>query len=199
MPLYDCHTMKYEVEQKFRVNSLDEPRTRLAELGAVFAPAVTQIDLYLAHPSRDFAQTDEALRIRRTGDQNRVTYKGPRIDKTTKTRKELELPLLQGDAGLDGFRELFVSLGFQPAGEVHKVREEARLTRGEHNVVVALDSVTGAGAFVEIEIEAEEAGIAAAQQTLAELAAELSLLQHERRSYLELILGDSFAPDSDAS
>jgi len=181
--------MKYEVEQKFRVSSLTDCRHQLQQLGAVFSEPVTQIDLYLAHPARDFATTDEALRIRRTGDENRVTYKGPRIDTTTKTRKELELPLLAGDAGLNGFRELFVSLGFKPAGEVHKVRVEARLTSGAHQVVAALDTVTGAGEFVELEIEADEAGVAAAQKTLAALAAELPLTQHERRSYLELLLG----------
>ena len=44
-------------------------------------------------PCRDFAQTDEALRIRTVGDTSFVTYKGPKLDATTKTRRELELPL----------------------------------------------------------------------------------------------------------
>jgi len=180
--------VKYEVEQKFRAASLTDCRHKIEQMGAVFNAPVTQTDLYLAHPSRNFGDTDEALRIRRTGDENRVTYKGPRIETTIKTRRELELPLLAGEAGAAGFRELFVSLGFTPVAEVHKVREEATLTFESQRVVAALDSVTGVGSFVELEIVASKDHIAAAQQVVASLAIRLALTEHESRSYLELLL-----------
>jgi len=63
--------MQYEVEQKFR---LDEPAesiaARLLEFGATAIGEVRQADHYFNHPVRDFATTDEALRIRSVGDQN---------------------------------------------------------------------------------------------------------------------------------
>ena len=69
----------------------------MIELGATIEPPVVQVDQYFAHPARDFAQTDEALRLRRVGKQNFITYKGSKIDATTKTRREIELPLAPGE------------------------------------------------------------------------------------------------------
>ena len=91
--------MHIEVEQKFRATHSAELLARLERMGAVFAEPVVQVDLYFAHPARDFAQTDEALRIRRVGERNFVTYKGPKLDAMTKTRRELELPLADGALG----------------------------------------------------------------------------------------------------
>ena len=85
-------------------------------------PAIGQSDRYFAHPSRDFARTDEALRIRTVGASSFVTYKGPKIDVTTKTRRELELPLDPGDADGSQFAELLTALGFTPVAVVRKQR-----------------------------------------------------------------------------
>jgi len=79
--------MKYEVEKKFPVADLAEIVPKLDQLRATFSDPVLQIDRYFAHPVRDFSSTDEALRIRSVADENRITYKGPKIDATTKTRK----------------------------------------------------------------------------------------------------------------
>src|SRR4051794_18008373 len=102
--------MRYEVEQKHRV--LDETKLfeRLAERGVEIGPPVKQADRYFAHPCRDFSQTDEALRIRTAGDKSYVTFKGPKLDKTTKTRHELELPLDASDAGGLQFTTLLEAL-----------------------------------------------------------------------------------------
>jgi len=78
--------MQFEVEQKFPVADLADVENRLAALGATFVDEVVQVDRYFAHPSRDFAKTDEAIRIRQVGDANFITYNGPKIDTTTKTR-----------------------------------------------------------------------------------------------------------------
>ncbi len=58
----------------------------------------------------------------------------------------------------------------------------------DRSVEVALDDVERVGQFVELELSADEAGVAAARDCLAALAAELGLSAHERRSYLELLL-----------
>src|SRR5690349_15355832 len=105
--------MKWEVEQKFRVGDARQIEAKLAELKAVFKDRQQQIDRYFNHPGRDFARTDEALRLRQIGVENFITYKGPKIDQATKTRRELELPLPSGSQIPTQFTELLTALGFR--------------------------------------------------------------------------------------
>ena len=56
------------------------------------------------------------------------------------------------------------------------------------SVEIALDSVTGLGSFVELEISTDEHEIEPAKAAIASLAAELKLDRNERLSYLELLL-----------
>lgn len=180
--------MSYEVEQKHVTEDLAAKRRALEELDARFSEPVVQVDRYFAHPARDFARTDEALRVRSVGPRNFVTYKGPKVDETTKTRREIELPLAEGDQGRDGFSELLVALGFEPVAEVRKKRTTAELVWRDLSVEAALDEVEGLGAFVELEIEAEEDALNQARDAIASLAERLKLGPGERRSYLELLL-----------
>src|SRR4051794_9508799 len=113
--------MHWEVEQKFRVSEVQAIRSALAELGVQWHEPIQQVDHYFNHPARDFGRTDEALRIRRVGEQNFITYKGPKIDAATKTRRELELPFSGGADAADRFSELLLALGFIAAGTVSKV------------------------------------------------------------------------------
>src|SRR6185295_14932137 len=106
--------MSFEVEQKFPVTDLPALEARLAGVGAREEKVLSQVDQYFAHPARDFARTDEALRIRRVDAENLVTYKGPKLDAATKTRREIELPLAPGDQGAKSFAELLQALGFRP-------------------------------------------------------------------------------------
>src|SRR6201995_5245701 len=114
--------MKFEVEQKHLVPDMRVLEERLAERGVEIGHAIEQVDRYFAHPSRDFSQTDEALRIRTVGDNSFVTFKGPKLDTTTKTRHEIELPLDAGDRDGAKFGELLSALGFKPVAVVKKQR-----------------------------------------------------------------------------
>ena len=105
--------MAIEVEQKFRVDDLAALQRRLAELGARPGETQIQVDCYYAHPTRDFAATDEALRLRRIGPSNYITYKGPKLDETTKTRREIEIPLPAGGAAAAQAAELLEVLSFR--------------------------------------------------------------------------------------
>jgi len=180
--------VSFEVELKHRVDDEAALVARLAECGAVLSPPITQSDQYFAHPSRDFAQTDEALRIRVVGDQAFVTYKGPKLDTATKTRRELELPLDPSDAGGRKFAELLAALGFTPVAVVTKQRRAFELLQVGRPVAGTLDTVESLGTFVELELLADEAGLAAAQAAITALAGELELGPSERRSYLEMLL-----------
>lgn len=180
--------MTFEVEQKFRLEDRAALTAKLASLQVQLSEPQLQVDTYFRHPARDFAQTDEALRIRQVGEVNCITYKGPKIDKTTKTRREIELPLASGARAAEQFAELLQALSFQPVTAVRKQRRYGELERGGQRVEIALDEVDRVGTFAELELTSDEAGLEKARECLASLAAELGLRQLERRSYLELLL-----------
>jgi adenylate cyclase class 2 len=180
--------MHLEVEQKYRIDSHDAIRCHLARLGARAGAPVIQIDTYYGHPQRDFATTDEALRIRRVGQSNWLTYKGPKLDQATKTRQEIDLVIAGGEHGAADGTELLLALGFSRVAEVRKRRQSFQLMRGAWTVEVLLDEIRDLGQFVELEILADESEREAACQQLAQVADELGLSQVERASYLELLL-----------
>jgi adenylate cyclase class 2 len=180
--------MHYEVEQKFVLPDPADMQARLSTLGAQAAGQCEQVDCYYSHPARDFSVTDEALRIRRVDGQALITYKGPKIDRETKTRQEIELALPAGATTADNFGRLLSALGFAPVAEVRKHRRTFHLAWQGHEVEAALDEVAGLGHFVELEISASEETVDSARGALASLAARLELAASERRSYLELLL-----------
>ncbi len=180
--------MRYEVEQKFPVPDMAVVEKRLAELGVAVARWQLEVDLYFAHPAKDFARTDEALRIRRIGEANYVTYKGPKIDRTTKTREEIELSLPGGPQGCADGRRLLEALGFRPVAEVRKRRRKAKIACQGRTVEASLDEVDSLGTFVELELIASADDVESAKETILQLASSLGLAGSERRSYLELLL-----------
>ncbi len=180
--------MTYEVELKFRVENYDVVEEHLKELGGQFHEPIDQTDCYFAHPSRDFASTDEALRIRSVGSRNFITYKGPKIDPTTKTRREIELPLADGKESVVQYGELLTALGFSRVAEVRKRRHPIQLIWENRQVEVALDAVEQVGNFVELEVAAEENELDAAKDCVISLASRLGLSENVRTSYLELLL-----------
>ncbi|MFC5366835.1 class IV adenylate cyclase [Salinirubrum litoreum] len=187
----------YEVELKVRADHA-AVRERLAELGATHVERVEQADTYYDAPHRDFAETDEALRVRRetvvsaddaeTGSEDateaRVTYKGPLVDDTSKTRREFETGVGDGET----MDSVLGGLGFEPAAVVEKTRDRYRLD----DYVVTLDSVAGVGEFVEVEREVPEAEVAAAREGAFELLERLGLDPEEtiRTSYLGMVLAE---------
>lgn len=180
--------MQYEVEQKHRVTDMRALLERLAERGVEIGPAVEQADRYFAHPCRDFARTDEALRIRTVDSESFVTFKGPKIDTTTKTRHELELPLEASDTGGEKFAELLQALGFKPALVVRKHRRKFHIASGGREVEGVIDEVDGIGTFVELELISDDAKLEGTKRVISSLASELQLGPTERRSYLEMLL-----------
>lgn len=180
--------MKYEVEQKHPVAGFEAVEAKLAAMGAKIGPVAEELDLYFAHPVRDFVESDEALRIRRKGIKTLITYKGPKIDQTTKTRQEIELPLGEQAGTPERWRELLEVLGFEAVAEVRKQRRKADIAWRGDAVTLTLDDVDRVGTFVELEIVSDEEGVEQAKKHLATLAGELGLSGSERRSYLELLL-----------
>ena len=189
----------YEVELKFPVPDTLVLEQRLTALAARWHEPVDQSDRYFNHPGRDFAVTDEALRLRQDGDRVVITWKGPRIDTATKTRREIELPLslevLQPgvvgqpvEVAIARWTELLEALGFRSVATVAKRRRHAGVRWQGREVDVALDSVAGVGEYLELELQASEAEVPQSRACLESLAQELGCGNPERRSYLELLL-----------
>jgi adenylate cyclase class 2 len=180
--------MLFEVELKFPVPNLAAFSKQLADLNVPISTLQAETDLYFAHPSRDFVQTDEALRLRRKGDANYITYKGPKIDATTKTRREIELPLGPGNDSFQSWKALLEAVGFRPVAEVHKSRRKAAIPWQGRTVEASLDEVEGVGTFVEFELVVDEPEVEAARSCIISLAQSLGLTKGQRRSYLEMLL-----------
>ena len=178
----------YEVEVKVAAD-LAAVADRLDELGATQTGDVVQVDTYYDAPHREFAETDEALRVRRetrAGEtEARLTYKGPLVEAESKTREEFETAVDDGETA----DAIFENLGFTPAATVEKDRRFYRYD----GYTVTLDAVEGVGEFVEVETETDEDGVERAREGAYEVLRDLGLDpdQQIRTSYLGLLLEDS--------
>ena len=179
--------MDFEVEKKFWLPDVNQSLERLKQLGVEVAAGKDQVDKYYNHPARDFVKTDEVLRMRVVGDKNYITYKGARIDSTTKMRRELELPLLDGQY-LHDFEQLLTVLGFQPMMTIHKFRRKGELRWHDYDVEISLDEIDQLGSFMELETTSDLKHLELAKSALESLAEALQLDRQEHRSYLELML-----------
>lgn len=165
-----------EVEVKVPCRDLDDLERRLIVRGARFIDEVDQEDVYLAHPCRDFGDSDEALRIRRSGRECRLTYKGPKLDDETKTRTELETCV---DPNV---RRILEMVGFEEVMTVHKTRRLLMLD----DIEFSLDRVEGLGDYVELEYKGGH--LEEGRKMIFETMEMMGLSGSERRSYLELLL-----------
>jgi adenylate cyclase class 2 len=166
-----------EIEVKAALKDRRQVEARLRRLGAKAEGERRQVDLYFAHPCRDFGATDEALRLRLDGDRQLMTYKGPKLDTRSKTREEIEQPI--------DFERMALTLrrlGFRDFLRVEKVRTDYSW----EGIVISLDRVDGLGDFVELEVEDDdrERGL----ERILDLKTRLDVQGNETRSYLELIM-----------
>jgi adenylate cyclase class 2 len=180
--------MNYEVEMKFHCPDSAGVVERLRALGARELGEARQSDAYFNHPSRDFARTDEALRLRDDGGALLITYKGPKLDAETKTRREIEIPFGRGREDMQEMTEILLSLGFHLVAHIRKARRRFELSRGTIAFEASIDRVEGVGEFVELETASGALGLENARAELRALAGALGLVESERRSYLELLL-----------
>ncbi|RLI79427.1 class IV adenylate cyclase [Archaeoglobales archaeon] len=167
-----------EVEVKFR--AYDGVESKIKQI-ANFVIEKLEEDLYFNHPCKDFKKTDEALRVRKDKEGIKITYKGAKVDKETKSREEIKLKV-------DDFGKavkLFEKLGFRAVREVVKLRKIYRIG----DAIICYDEVEGLGNFVEIEVESDAKNFDAAKQKVFEIAKQMGFDVKDsiRKSYLELL------------
>lgn len=177
----------YEVEVKVPAD-IEAVAERLDELEAEQVDTVIQVDTYYDAPHRNFAETDEAFRVRRETRKGettaKVTYKGPLLEAESKSREEFETGVEDGD-DIDA---IVRHLGFEPAATVRKNRRVYEL-REYH---VTLDAVDDVGEFVEVERETD-ADIEPVREGAYEVLRDLELdpNDQQRTSYLGMLLADA--------
>jgi len=169
-----------EVEIKSPCAEPDGMRKRLAVLGAARTESRVDRDLYYNHPVRDFAKTDEAVRIRSIGDRHYLTYKGPKLSTKTKSRVEEEVSIADPETG----RNILSALSFTEVLLVEKKREVYKL----NDIEICLDTIEGLGSFVELEVMTDDQQ--KGEEKLFALAGQLGLTEFLNTSYLEMLLGE---------
>ena len=174
-----------EIEIKAKIDDKNDALNKIKSLGASYSHSEEQEDIYFNAPDKDYRETDEALRIRLVpidGEVKKIlTYKGPKIDSKSKTRKEIEVEV----ADLDKMTDILIALGFKPSAIVSKVR---RIFYYDE-FTITLDKLEKIGYFMEIEcMTNDEEDIEQTRDNIMELFKKMGITRgFERRSYLELL------------
>jgi len=187
----------YEVEVKFPLPDKNSMKEKILEADGIVLYSEHQTDDYYDHPCRSFHETDEAIRVRHrkhiAGPENtkldfvpvELTYKGPKIDKTTKTRIEHSVHLEEDD--IESISQILQSTGFKLVGTLIKSRDFYDV----EGITVCIDTVTGIGSFIEFELIAGSLeNMNESKNRIIQLAEKLGLDMKDtiRASYLELHL-----------
>ncbi len=171
-------SLNFEIELKAYYDDEDELRRKLESLGAVFVSRLEEEDVYFSHPSRDFAETGEAFRIRKSGNDFCFTYKGPRQSSGIKVREEIEFSIGDYSAAY----AMIEKLSFMPRGRVKKVREIFNYS----DFTICLDDVEEVGKFIEVEKIGSDKDVI--EQEILVIAQKLGINRLEKRSYLTMLM-----------
>ncbi len=190
-----------EVEIKVKISNPELMRKQFKEYNGIYKLSLVHEDTYFNMPKglRDFKKTDEALRLRKSIEFNKnnkeknqkvayfLTYKGKKIDDTTKTREELEIKI----ENLDKMRELLKNLGFKEIFTIKKDRELYEFIFNNFHIDALIDYIPILNQhFIEVEFLSEtQNNLESTKNKLFEFLGHFGISQQEsiRESYLELI------------
>ena len=191
-----------EVEIKVKISDPNLIRKKFDDFNGVYKLSLHHEDVYFNMPKglRDFKKTDEALRLRKSIEFNRsntrsiqkinhfITHKGKKIDKTTKTREEIEVKIDE----IEEMKNLLKILGFREVFTVIKERELYDFTFQDTRIEALIDYLPILEQyFVEVEILAESINnVETAKEILFKFLEVLGIKKEEsiRTSYLELVM-----------
>jgi len=190
-----------EVEIKVKISDPNLIRKKFENFNGVYKLSLNHEDTYFNMPKglRDFKQTDEALRLRKSIEFNRnikgisqkinyfITYKGKKIDTTTKTREEIEVKINE----IEDMKNLLKLLGFREVFTVVKERELYEFTFKDTRIEALIDYIPILEQhFVEVELITESyESVDENKEILFQFLEIFGIKKQEsvRRSYLELI------------
>lgn len=177
-----------EVEVKVAVKNRLQIENSLRELGFVKGDLLKETDYYFDSKFNKLRERDMALRIRSCENltsntaEHFMTFKGPKLDSISMTRKELEMKIESAETGI----EILCSLGYEPVLPVRKLRQYLVMDE----ITACLDQVEGLGDFLELEIIVpQESEREAALNKIVALLHELGYAPDEiiRTSYLSML------------
>lgn len=191
----------FEVEVKILLNNKEDIEKKLKSIGGHYIISLIHDDTYFNMPKklRNFYRTDEALRIRKSiefdkfNDSSKkrtdfLTYKGPKIDDSTKTRKEFDIKVDDGEKIIDVLK----ILGFREVYTVKKERELFGIEYDSEMLEILFDYLPDLNQyFMEIESQVEhEDNIPKKREIIFNLLNKMGIGKEEsiRKSYLELII-----------
>ena len=169
--------------------------------GGIYKLSLYHEDTYFNMPKglRDFKETDEALRLRKSVEINKfdnplektvnyyITYKGKKIDITTKTREEIDVKI----EDIEKIRDMLKLLGFQEIFTVKKERELFEFEFQTYHIEALIDYIPILEQyFIEVEYLVESAeNLNSSREILFEFLTLFDIKKEEsiRKSYLELI------------
>ena len=190
-----------EVEIKVAISNPDSLKENLKKLNGKYIISLDHEDTYFNMPRklRNFKKTDEALRLRKSIEFNKynkenttlirafITYKGKRIDQTTKTREEIEVEI----KNLEKMKKLFENLGFREIFTVKKERELYEFNFKNEKIEVLIDFLPILNQnFMEAEVIVEsKKEVPLVKEKVFEFLKKFGISKTDsiRESYLELI------------
>jgi len=186
----------FEVEIKVCLKQdLEATKAKLRKLGSKYQANIDHVDDYFLLPGglRNFAKTDEALRVRETikngvKEGADITYKGKKLGSTTKTRQEIVVEI----SSAEKMEEILLNIGLRKAFSLKKWREIYTCEFENENITITLDRVEYLDAqYMEVELTARsQQEIEEKEGILIRFLYHLGYSKQDsiRASYLELVL-----------
>lgn len=174
-----------EIEIKAKITDPKLAFEKINYIGGKYSHSEKQHDIYFNGDKKDFKKSDEALRIREIPDgddfKKILTYKGPKLNSETKTRKEIEVEI----SDTENMADILINLGYKPSTIVNKVRRI--FTYNEY--VITVDKLNKLGYYMEIEYVAnEDDDIDTIQEEIFKIFEKMGITSgFEKTSYLELL------------
>jgi len=179
---------RYEVEHKYRVDSLGPFRSIILSKGAVpFTLGNVETDIFLDLSDDRLASNDQQQVMRLMQPSGRVLWicKGPGSDRCV----AMDLD------GSDKALEMLSALGFVETGQLVKQRDI--YFAGDFHIT--LDRLDGLGCFVEIAVMTDDAdSLPDWAERIGVFAGSMGLeaSQREHRSYRAMLMGNTRAEDN---
>jgi adenylate cyclase class 2 len=179
--------IEVELKAKLEKDDISNFIHKLEELGFKRVVKKEEVDTYFNGIDRDFRETDEALRIRKSLNLDNgnvkyyITYKGPKMDNISKTREEIEVQVSNGEHT----QKIFEKLGFKSVKPISKIREIYK----KDKIEISIDKVKDVGTYIEFEkIVESESEKSDAVDELLNLMKSLNISKDNlvKTSYLEL-------------
>jgi len=137
---------QFEIEVKLPLKNLKETLKLLTDQGFHETAEIREEDTYFNSIYHDVKKRDEALRIRTSTDcrsgisKTQINFKGPKLDKVSMSRMELETEVSDTEV----LKNILIHLDFSPVASVIKLRKYLKCGR----FTACLDQVEGLGDFL---------------------------------------------------